>query len=130
MSLEEYFETTAGTGILATSDRDGKVDAAVYSRPHFMEDGSMALIMRDRLSHANLQDNPQAAFLFVQEGKGYQGKRLFLTRVREEKNSDLLFRLRQRTYPEKDPFPGDPLFLVFFKIEKELPLIGPGDEVS
>jgi hypothetical protein len=57
MDLKEYFENTKGVGVLATADGDGKVDAAVYARPHFTEDGTLAVIMRDRLSHLNLQSN-------------------------------------------------------------------------
>ena len=129
MTLETYFNETKGIGILSTADSEGKVDAAVYSRPHFMPDGTMAFIMRNRLSHAYLTSNPHAAFLFIEAGKGYKGKRFFLTKIREEKDSDLLFELRRRTYPDKGPFKDDPLFLVFFKIDKELPLIGPGEEV-
>ena len=49
MELKEYFENTEGRGILATADGDGKVDAAIYARPHFMDDATIALIMRDRL---------------------------------------------------------------------------------
>jgi hypothetical protein len=55
MDLKEYFNDTKGVGVLATSDADGKVDAAIYARPHFMEDGTLAVIMRDRLTHHNLQ---------------------------------------------------------------------------
>lgn len=55
-----------------------------------------------------------------------KGKRFFLTAIKEEKDSELLFELRQRTYPEKKPFEDDPMFLVYFNIDKELPLIGPG----
>ncbi|NNL77836.1 MAG: pyridoxamine 5'-phosphate oxidase family protein, partial [Desulfobacterales bacterium] len=58
MELKEYFANIEGTGILATADGEGRVDAAVYARPHFMEDGTIAMIMRDRLTHHNLQSNP------------------------------------------------------------------------
>ena len=61
MDLKTYFENTKGVGVLATADKDGKVDAALYSRPHFMEDGTIALIMNDRLTHYNLTSNPHAA---------------------------------------------------------------------
>ena len=64
MNLKGYFENTKGGGVLATADSDGKVDAAVYARPHFMEDGTIAMIMRDRLTHHNLQSNSHAAYLF------------------------------------------------------------------
>ena len=123
MNLKEYFENTKGLGVMATADGDGKVDAAVYSRPHVMEDGSLALIMRDRLTHHNLQSNPYATYLFKEDGPGYKGKRLFVTKVREEQDTELLNSLRRRQYlDEKD----EAKFLVFFEIDKELPLIGAG----
>ncbi len=123
MNLKQYFDSTKGLGILSTADSSGKVDAAVYARPHFMEDGTLAMIMRDRLSHHNLQSNPHAMFLFKEEGSGYNGKRLFMTKVREEQNSELLESLRRRksTYGN-----GEERFLVFFELDKELPLVGGG----
>ena len=42
MNLKEYFENTKGTGVLATSDRQGKVNAAIFARPHILEDGTVA----------------------------------------------------------------------------------------
>ena len=88
-----------------------------------MEDGSLAIIMRDRLSHHNLQSNPHATYLFKEEGSGYSGKRLFLTRVREEENTELLESLRRR----KSKYGNDEdRFLVFFKLDKEFPLVGDG----
>ena len=123
MKLEEYFDIKKGIGVLSTADSEGKVDAAIYARPHFMEDGSLAIIMRDRLSHHNLQSNPHATYLFKEEGSGYSGKRLFLTRVREEENTELLESLRRR----KSKYGNDEdRFLVFFKLDKELPLVGDG----
>jgi len=123
MSLKEYFAATKGLGVLSTADGDGKVDSAIYARPHFMEDGTLAMIMRDRLSHLNLQSNPHATYLFKEEGPGYRGKRLFLTKVREEENTELLQSLRRR---KSDYGEGESRFLVFFKVDKELPLIGDG----
>ena len=124
MELKEYFENTEGNGILSPADGNGQVDAAIYSRPHIMDDGTIALIMRDRLTHHNLQSNPQACYMFIEKGPGYKGKRLFLTKVREEQDSELLQSLRRRQYiNEKD----ETKFLVFFNITKELPLVGGGN---
>lgn len=123
MSLKQYFEDTKGIGILATADGDGKVDAAVYARPNVMDDDSLAFIMRDRLTHHNLQSNSNATYLFVENGPGYRGKRLYLTKVREEQDTELLASLRKRQYiDEKD----EAKYLVLFKLTKELPLIGEG----
>ena len=124
MELKEYFDDTKGVGILATADAEGKVDAAIYARPHFMEDGTLAFIMRDRLTHHNLQSNPHATFLFIKDGPGYKGKRLFMTKVREEEETELLHSLRRRHYPNDKE---EAKFLVFFKLDKELPLIGAGN---
>ncbi len=121
--LKRYFETTKGTGVLSTADADGCVDAAVYSRPHVMEDGTLAFIMRDRLTHRNITENPHAAFLFIENGPGYKGKRLFITKVREEAESELLYELRRRTFTdEKDQ--QEVKYLVFFRLDRELPLVG------
>ena len=122
MELKEYFETKEGHGILSTADSDGNVDAAVYSRPHFMENGTIALIMRDRLTHHNLQSNPRACYLFIERGPGYKGKRLFLSKVKEEKDTELLASLRRRQYIDDS---DESKFLVFFEVERELPLVTP-----
>ncbi len=124
MDLKEYFDDTKGVGVLATADADGKVDAAIYARPHFMEDGTLAVIMRDRLTHHNLQSNAHATFLFLEDGPGYKGKRLFMTKVREEEETELLYSLRRRHYPDDKE---EAKFLVFFKLDKELPLVGAGN---
>jgi predicted pyridoxine 5'-phosphate oxidase superfamily flavin-nucleotide-binding protein len=123
MDLRQYFEETEGIGVLATADKDGKVDAAVYARPHVMDDGTLAFIMRDRLTHHNLQSNPYATYLFVENNPGYNGKRLFLKKMREEKETELLYKLRRRTYPSDSDAETDPKFLVFFETERELPLV-------
>jgi len=124
MDLADYFKNAKGMGVLATADNSGVVDTAIYSRPHFMEDGTVAFIMRDRLSHANLQTNPHASYLFVEAGQGYNGKRLYLQKVGEEKETERLYALRRRTTPADEDPADDPKFLVFFEIERVRPLVG------
>ena len=127
MDLKDYFDNTTGIGVLSTADSDGKVDAAIYSRPHVFDDGTIAFVMRERLTHHNLQSNPHALFLFVEEGGGYRGVRLFLEKVGEEKDSPLADELKRRCLsPEEDKAKG-PKYLVQFRINKELPLIGSGE---
>jgi hypothetical protein len=88
INLKEYFERAKGTGVLATADGGGRVDAAIYAKPHIMDKESVAFIMAERLTHHNLQTNTHAAYLFREEGK--------------------------------------PRFLVFFKVDQVLPLVGEG----
>jgi hypothetical protein len=124
--LKEYFDNTTGHGVLATADVQGKVNQAVFARPHVMEDGTAAFIMPHRLTHKNLMENPHAAYLFMEKVPGYQGKRLYLTKVREEQDTELLYALRRRTYPAEKEKQEGPRFLVFFRVDKILPLIGSG----
>jgi hypothetical protein len=124
MRLREYFESVKGRGVLATADGDGKVDAAIYATPHFINDETIAFIMRDRLTHNNLQSNPHAAYLFMEAGQKFVGKRLYLTKTREEEDSELLYSLRRKEYSDDK---NEPKFLVFFEIDRVLPLIGSGD---
>lgn len=125
MDLEKYFAEMKGYGILATADAAGNVNVAIYARPHTFPDGSIAFIMTERLTHQNLQSNPSAAYMFIEQGSGYKGVRLYLTKLREEKNSELLFKLRRREYSTEDA--NKNLYLVFFKVNRVLPLIGDKD---
>ena len=127
MSLIEYFEQNQGVGVLSTADAEGRVNAAIYSRPHIMDDGTLAFIMPDRLTHRNLNSNPYAAYLFRENGPGYKGKRIYLTKVREEKDSELIRSLRRKIYPPEVEEKGGPRSIVFFTVDKVLPLIGTGE---
>ena len=118
-----YFESKTGIGVLSTADSKGRVDSAIYARPHVMDDGLLAFIMTDRLTHKNIQYNPHAVYLFKEIGPGWKGKRLFLTKVREEQDTELLQSLRRRKYSPEDEAKMKPLFLVFFQLDHERPLV-------
>jgi hypothetical protein len=125
MQLREYFETTKGRGIMSTADSTGHLTAAVYAKPHFFEDNSIAFIMADRLTHQNLQSNPHAVYLFMESGEGYDGKRLYLTKTKEEKNSPLIDQIQRRERcPADEEYRKQNRFLVYFTIDNALPLIG------
>ncbi|MBM9604019.1 pyridoxamine 5'-phosphate oxidase family protein [Desulfopila inferna] len=130
MKLQDFFETNSGRGVLSTADGAGNVDAAVYATPHFMEDQQIAFIMREKLSHSNLQENPKAAYLFMTEGKGVSGIRLYLEKTSEEQDSakiEEIYRRKGKYEENKEAV----RHLVYFKVNKILPLVGSGDpEVS
>ena len=124
MTLGEYFEQTKGRGILATADASGKVNAALYSRPHFMDDGTAAFIMAQRLTHENLKTNPWAAYLFMESKEEYSGKRLYLRKVKEEQNEQLINEIRRKRHHL--PSRTETKYIVYFEVEKVLPLVGSG----
>ena len=127
MDLAEYFESTKGFGVLATANADGEVDVAVYARPHVLDEQTVAFIMAHRMSHANLQSNPHAAYLFRENGEGYKGKRLYLSKVSETADPDSIESLRRRKVPpECLAEEGEPRLLGTFHVDRGRPLVGDG----
>ena len=79
MKLSEYFENAKGIGVLATTDWAGQVNQAIYAKPLFLEkddDTTCSFITANRLTHDNLEHNPSASFLFIEEGKADRCQRL------------------------------------------------------
>jgi hypothetical protein len=113
MSLEKYFTDTKGTGVFASANGEGEVNTAIFSKPHITEDGSMIFIMGDNKTHENLQSNPLTSFLFMEAA--------------EEENDELVQKLCRRCREVNDPDSMRKRYVVYFTIDKELPLIGAGE---
>jgi hypothetical protein len=123
--LGQYFNCSRGLGVLSTANGLGEVDSAIYARPHVVEEDVVAFFMADRRSHENLQSNPRAAYLFKENGDSYRGKRLFLTKIREEREVDSSNAwLRRKRYEDLHDAEDADSFLVYFRVEKIVPLVG------
>lgn len=120
MSLKEFFENAKGTGILATADSSGNVDLALYAKPFVIDEKTIAFIMLNKLSYSNLQSNPKAAYMFLQEG--YQGKRLYLKKVKEEKDQSKINEMLRHKYDDPEVLAKEKA-LVYFEVEKEAPIL-------
>jgi len=126
MQLQEYFTSTQGTGILSTAAASGEVTSAVYAKPHLLDDRTVAWIMRERLTYAHLQTNGHACYLYVEQGPGIKGIRLFLQKIDESDDPQLISAMtRRQLSPEEDKAKG-PKHLVRFEVVKVLPLVGDG----
>jgi len=123
MGLAEYFENIKGLGVLATSDADGNVDIAVYSRPYIIDEKTIAFSMLERLSYSNIQSNPKAAYMFIEQGEGYSGKRLHLTRAGEEKDPQRIEEIKKQHTRIRGP-DEKIRHLVYFTVDKIRPLVG------
>ena len=120
MNLNEYFSSVEGTGILATSDAQGNVNTAVYATPHVIDDNTISFIMRPRRSLANVQSNPKAAYLFLEEKAGYHGRRLTLEKCGQEDDMKKINMLRRSHHGGDE----DKAVLVYFKVTEIRPLGG------
>lgn len=126
MDWKNYFHKKEGTGFLATAGAKGEVNIAVYSRPHVLEDGTFAFGMADRLTHVNLEQNPQAVYAF-HEGH-YQGHRIYLVKVREETTGPMLDSIRERAKTLSSAGAADMVkYAVYFRVVRNLPLVGTGE---
>jgi len=125
MKVSEYFEKKEGLGVIATADSKGKMTIAVYAKPHFITEKTVAFIMADRLTHKNLESNPHAAYLFMEPGGKYVGKRLYLRKTKEEKDPDLIDKIRRKeSCPVYEAYRKEIKYVVYFRVDKVLPLIG------
>ena len=123
MSLSEYFENTKGVGILSTGDSDGNVNSAIYSRPYIIDDTTVAFSMLERVSYANIQSNPKAAYMFIERGEGYNGTRLYLTMTGEETDPERIKTIKQQHVKARDD--DDKIrHLVYFTVDRTRPLVG------
>jgi len=125
MTLCEYFENARGFGVLATTDAAAQVDQAVYAKPLFLDkgdDGTCSFIMSNRLTHDNVQHNPSASYLFIEDGGGFVGKRLSLAIIDEENDSGKIEAIRRRI--ELPMSAEECKCLVHFHIEGVRPLRG------
>ncbi len=78
--------------------------------------------MTRRLSHENVGANPSAAYLFIEAGADYVGKRLSLTVIAEETDPEKIREVRRRYAPPISE--EESKYLVHFHIEGVRPLIG------
>ncbi len=127
MSLQQYFSTTEGLGILSTADENGQPNAAVFSRPHVIDEQTVAFIMAPRKSKENVSRTNKACFLFKEDSQGYKGKRLYLTKVSEVTDTAQVDEFRRlhskRNYERYKDLKSS---VVTFHVDRVLPLIGDG----
>jgi hypothetical protein len=126
MNLRDYFTEKVGVGVISTSNKRGEVNSAVYAKPHVTGTHTVAFIMRDRLTRANLLENDKANYLFIEHDQGFKGIRISLTRSEEVQDKELIQSLSRRNITEDDT---EVRFLVTFTVDKALTLIG-GEELE
>ncbi|MBD1400256.1 pyridoxamine 5'-phosphate oxidase family protein [Pelovirga terrestris] len=124
MTLNEYFSTSQGIGILSTADNLGNVTSAIYARPRVLADGTLVCLMRERLSYQNICTNPHATYMFIESAAGYQGVRLYLHKIDEMNDPQMAQQMTRKSLTARQDQEKGPKHLVRFRVEKSLALIG------
>ncbi|MSN24698.1 MAG: pyridoxamine 5'-phosphate oxidase family protein [Geobacter sp.] len=123
MNLSELF-ATPGLGVMSTSSSDGRVNSAVYARPHVIDEKTLVWGMTDKRTYQNMTRNRHAAFLFKTNGPGFNGVRLGLELIKTEEEGDLLESIKKNTEEIVGPGAGAAVtHAVWFKVVEIRPLV-------
>jgi hypothetical protein len=123
MNLAELF-TQPGLGVMSTSSSEGKVNNAVYARPHIINATTLVWGMTDKRTYQNLTRNRHAAFLFKTNGPGFNGVRLALELIKTEEAGELLETIKKNTDEIVGPGAGAAVsHAVWFRVTEIRPLI-------
>jgi len=79
--LIEYFNKQPRLGILSTSNRGGKLNAAVFGSPRMVDEKTITMGLGKNRTLAYLQENPNAVFMIMEPGKtlmDWKGIRVYL----------------------------------------------------
>lgn len=82
--LMEVFNKRPRIGTLSTSNGKGEVNVAVFGSPYMVDENTVVMGIGNNRSFRNLKENPNAAFIVVEPGKGltdWKGARVYLKAV-------------------------------------------------
>ena len=123
MNLAQIFEE-AGLGVMATADRSGRVNTAVYARPHVIDATTLVWGMTDKRTFRNISENPCAAYLFKATGPGFSGVRLELELIKSEEQGEMLAEIQRNANAIVGPGAGSAVtHAVWFRVVETRPLI-------
>jgi len=122
MTIDQY--KPGGTGVMATADSDGVVNTAIYAFPRRIDGQTVAWGMTARRVYRNLQENPNASYLYIEPGGGYRGFRLTLRLKEFVESGPALEEVRENTRQVSSPAAADAVRAVaYFTIVEERPLV-------
>ena len=82
--LMELFNKYPRIGALATANREGDVNVAVFGSPRMVDENTVVMGIGENRSYRNLQRNPKAVFIVMEAGEtvmDWKGARVYLEAV-------------------------------------------------
>lgn len=113
-----------GTGVMATADADGSVNAAIYAFPRRIDEKTVAWGMTAHRTYRNLLANPNASYLYVEPGGEYRGFRLTLRWKEWVESGPVLEEVRENTRKVSGAAAAEAVQIVgYFTIVETRPLV-------
>ncbi len=129
---KEYMRTEARSNVLATTDKGGKVNLAVFGSLALADDETVIVMLGENRTYANLRENPYASCLVTLVGKtGMQqeGCRLYL-KVRSVEDAGKTFDVMKEEVRKRVGDAAEMLkHLVRFDIEEVRPILDMGQGI-
>jgi len=82
--LMELFNKYPRIGALATANKEGDVNVAVFGSPRMVDENTVVMGIGNNRSYRNLQRNPKAVFIVMEPGETvaeWKGARVYLEAV-------------------------------------------------
>lgn len=125
----EMFNKQARVGALATANKSGDVNAAVFGSPRMIDEDTVIMAIGDNRSFKNLQENPKASFIVIEPGTSpatWKGARLYLEVDTFERYGEVLDSFRENIRKVAGNRSADAIVAAIrFKIVDVRPLIAP-----
>ena len=123
----EMFNRKTRIGALATADKDGNVNAAVFGSPRMIDEETVIMAIGDNRSYKYLQENPRASFIVIEPGDApmqWKGIRLYLELDSFERYGELLDSFRENIRKMAGDQSADAIVAALrFKITEIRPLV-------
>ncbi|GAB6906249.1 Pyridoxamine 5''-phosphate oxidase [Desulfosarcina cetonica] len=128
-SVMEMFNKKTRIGALATSNKNGDVNSAVFGSPRMIDEDTIIMAIGDNRSFQYLQENPKASFIVLEPGGSpaeWKGARLYLEVETFERYGEVLDSFREAIRKMAgDKSANAIVAAIRFKITDVRPLIAP-----
>jgi predicted pyridoxine 5'-phosphate oxidase superfamily flavin-nucleotide-binding protein len=123
----EMFNKKSRIGALATSNKNGDVNAAVFGSPQMIDEDTVIMAIGNNRTYKNLQENPKASFIVIEPGDSpasWRGVRLYLEVAGFERYGEILDSFRENIRKVAGKQSADAIVAAIrFKIVDVRPLI-------
>ncbi len=127
----KMFNKKTRIGALATANKKGDVNAAVFGSPRMIDEDTVIMAVGDNRSFQYLQENPKASFIVIEPGESptdWKGVRLYLELDAFERYGELLDSFRENIRKVAGNRSANAIVAAIrFKVTDVRPLIAPPD---
>lgn len=125
----KMFNKEARIGVLATANKNGDVNAAVFGSPRMIDEDTVIMAIGDNRSAKYLEENARASFIVVEPGETpatWKGVRLYLEAESFERYGEVLDSFRAKIRKVAGNKSADAIqAAIRFKVTDVRPLIAP-----